>query len=82
MNRVFQNYLDAFLVVFIDYIFVYSKREEEHMGNLSLVLHVLKEQQLFHKFSKCEFFLRSVAILGHIISRGRSKENGSDYELA
>ena len=60
MNKVFQNYLDAFKNVFINYIFVYSKSEGDHMGNLRVVLQVLKEHQLFAMYRKCEFWLRSV----------------------
>ena len=68
MNRVFYNYLDAFVIVFIDVILLYSKSEGEHMDHLKVVLEVFKEHQLFFKYSKCKFWLRSVAFLGHIIS--------------
>ena len=51
-------------------ILVYSKSEEEHVKHLRIVLHVLKEKQLFAKLSKCEFWLREVSFLGHVISRG------------
>ena len=68
MKRVFQNYLDSFVIVFIDDILVYSKNVGDHMNHLRLVLQVLKEHQLFAKYSKCEFWLRSVKFLGHIIS--------------
>ena len=54
MNRIFHPYLDQFVVVFIDDILVYSKSEEEHVEHLRIVLHVLKEKQLFAKLSKCE----------------------------
>ena len=57
MNRVFWNYLDSFVIVFIDDIFVYSKNEGDHMGHLRAVLQNLKERQLFAKYSKCEFLL-------------------------
>ena len=67
MNTVFQSYLDSFFIVFIDDILVYSKNEGDHMNHLRVVLHVLKENQLFSKNSKYEFLLRSVAFLGHII---------------
>jgi len=66
MSRIFHPYLDKFVVVFIDDILVYSKSEEEHAGYLQ----VLKEKQLFAKLSKCEFWLREVNFLGHVISRG------------
>ena len=68
MNRVFQNYLDSFVIVFIDSILVYSNNESDHMGHLRVVLKTLKEHQLFAKYSKCEFWLRSVTFPGHIIS--------------
>ena len=67
MKRVFQNYLDSFVIVFIDDILVYTKNEGDHMNHLRVVLQVLKENQLFAKYRKCEFWLRSVAFLGHII---------------
>ena len=68
MNRVFRSNLDSFVIVFIDDILVYSKNKGEHMDHLRVVFHVLKELQLFAKYRKCEFWLRSVAFLGHIIS--------------
>ena len=58
MNMVFRNYLDLFVIVFIDDILVYSKKECEHMNHLKVVLQVLKEHQLFAKYSKCMFWLR------------------------
>ncbi|KAH0709204.1 hypothetical protein KY284_010631 [Solanum tuberosum] len=68
MNRVFRNYLDSFVIVFIDYILIYSKSEDDHMNHLRIVLQVLKDHQLYSKFSKWEFWLRSVVFLGHIVS--------------
>ena len=70
MNKVFMQYLDKFVIVFIDDILVYSKNEEEHEGHLRLVLQKLREHQLYAKFSKCEFWLKEVSFLGHIISNG------------
>ena len=70
MNKVFMEYLDKFVIVFIDDILVYSKNEEKHEGNLRLVLQKLREHQLYAKFSKCEFWLKEVSFLGHIISNG------------
>ena len=55
MHMVFQPYLDQFVVVFVDDILIYSKSEEEHKGHLRIVLHVLRDHQLYAKFSKCEF---------------------------
>ena len=68
-NRLFRNYLDMFVIVFIDDILIYSKSKNEHIIHLRIVLHVLKDHQLYVKFSKCEFCLRSIAFLGHIMSR-------------
>ena len=68
MNKVFMEYLDKFVVVFIDDILVYSKNEEEHKEHLRLVLEKLREHQLYAKFSKCEFWLDEVAFLGHVVS--------------
>jgi hypothetical protein len=70
MNKVFMEYLDKFVVVFIDDILVYSKNEEEHEGHLRLVLQKLRENQLYAKFSKCEFWLNEVSFLGHVITDG------------
>ena len=68
MNKVFQNYLDSFVIVFIDDILVYSKNASYNMGHFRVVLQTLKKHQLFAKYSKCDFWLRSVTFLGHIIS--------------
>ena len=68
MNKVFMEFLDKFVVVFIDDILVYSKNEEEHKEHLHLVLGKLREHQLYAKFSKCEFWLKEVGFLGHVIS--------------
>ena len=70
MNRIFNEYLDKFVVVFIDDILVYSKSEEDHTEHLRIVLSVLKEKQLYAKLSKCEFWLKEVSFLGHVISSG------------
>ena len=68
MNKVFMQFLDKFVVVFIDNILVYSKNEVEHNEHLRLVLEKLMEHQLYAKFSKCEFWLKEVGFLGHVIS--------------
>src|SRR4051812_49989435 len=68
MNRIFHEYLDRFTVVFIDDILIYSKLESDHAKHLKLVLQVLKEKKLYAKLSKCEFWLKEVSFLGHIIS--------------
>ena len=68
MNSVLNKYLDKFILVFIDDILVYSKSEEEHKEHLRKVLQTLKENQLYAKFSKCEFYKDKIQYLGHIIS--------------
>ena len=70
MNKVFMEYLDKFVVVFIDDILVYSKTEEEHKEHFRLVLQKLRENQLYAKLSKCEFWLSEVSFLGHVITDG------------
>jgi hypothetical protein len=70
MSKVFMEYLDRFVIVFIDDILVFSKMMEEHEEHLRLVLEKLRSNQLYAKFSKCEFWLTEVAFLGHIISAG------------
>jgi hypothetical protein len=68
MNKVFMKYLNKFVVVFIDGILIFSKMEEEHEKHLRMVLEKLRSNQLYAKFSKCEFWLTKVAFLGHVIS--------------
>ena len=68
MNRVFSPYLDKFVIVFIDDILVYSDSPEEHAEHLRTELQILREHQLYAKFSKCRFWLDKVAFLGHVIS--------------
>jgi hypothetical protein len=70
MNKVFMEYQDRFVVVFIDDILIFSKTMEEHEEHLRLVLEKLRSNQLYAKFSKCEFWLTEVAFLGHVISTG------------
>jgi hypothetical protein len=70
MNQVFMEYLDKFVVVFIDDILVFSKTEEEHAEHLRLVLQKLREHKLYAKRSKCEFWLKEVSFLGHVVSNG------------
>ena len=69
MNGVFRPYLDSFVIVFIDDILIYSRTKEEHEHHLRIVLGILKEKKLYAKFSKCEFWLSSVAFLGHVVSK-------------
>jgi hypothetical protein len=70
MNKVFMEYLDKFVVVFIDNILIFSKNKEDHDEHLRVVLQKLRENQLFAKLSKCEFWFKEVSFLGHIISKG------------
>ena len=67
MHRVFQPYLDQFVVVFIDNILIYSQYEEEHEDYLRIVLQALRDHQLSAKFSKFEFWLTDVRFLGHVV---------------
>ena len=67
-NRVFHPYLDQFVVVFIDDILAYSKDAQEHEHHLRIVLQILRKNQLFAKLSKCDFWLKEVSFLGHIVS--------------
>ncbi|KAK8941176.1 hypothetical protein KSP39_PZI010028 [Platanthera zijinensis] len=68
MNRVFKEYLDKFVIVFIDDILIYSKDKEEHAEHLKIVLQTLKNQALYAKFSKCDFWLNEVSFLGHVVT--------------
>jgi hypothetical protein len=70
MNIVFMEYLDKFVVVFIDDILIFSKTKEEHEKYLRLVLEKLRSNKLYAKFSKSEFWLTKVAFHGHVISAG------------
>jgi hypothetical protein len=69
MNNVFMDYLDKFVVVFIDDIFIYSQNEQEHEEHLRKVLQRLRDCQLYAKLSKCEFYISEVLFLGYIINR-------------
>jgi hypothetical protein len=69
MNRVFQPYLDRFVIVFIDDILVYSRSEAEHVEHLRIVLQILRDRQLYAKLDKCEFWLSQIHFLGHVVSK-------------
>ncbi|KAI3775098.1 hypothetical protein L1987_49666 [Smallanthus sonchifolius] len=68
MNRVCKPYLEKFVIVFIDDILIYSKTKAEHEQHLRLILELLKKEKLYAKFSKCEFWLKEVQFLGHIVN--------------
>ncbi|GKC72325.1 putative reverse transcriptase domain-containing protein, partial [Tanacetum coccineum] len=67
MNRVCEPYMENFMIIFIDDIMIYSKNKKAHERHLKLILRFLKEEKLFAKFSKCEFWLSRVKFVGHVI---------------
>ncbi|KAI3738348.1 hypothetical protein L2E82_28377 [Cichorium intybus] len=80
MNRVCKPFLDRFVIVFIDDILIYSKNKEEHASHLRTVLETLRREQLYAKFSKCEFWMREVQFLGHVVSIQGIKVDPSKVE--
>ena len=68
MHRVFQPYLDQYVVVFVDDILIYSQSKEEDEDHMRIDLQLLRDHQLYAKFSKCEFWLTEVTFLGHVVS--------------
>jgi hypothetical protein len=80
MNKVFMEYLDKFVVVFIDDIFIYSKEEEEHEKHLHLVLQKLRDHPWYAKMSKCKFWLKEVPFVGHVILEGGIYVNPSKIQ--
>ena len=82
MNRVFRQFLDLFVIMFIDNILIYSKSEEDHANHLRIILHTLKDHQLYAKFSKYEFWLNAIAFLGHIISSDGIRVDPQKIEIA
>ncbi|KAL4037990.1 hypothetical protein IC575_001593 [Cucumis melo] len=75
MNRVFREFLDTFVIVFIDDILIYSKTEAEHEEHLRIVLQTLRDNKLYAKFSKCEFWLKQMSFLGHVVSKSKACED-------
>ncbi|GKE17432.1 putative reverse transcriptase domain-containing protein [Tanacetum coccineum] len=67
INRGCKPYLEKFVIVFIDDILIYSKSKQEHEEHFKLILELLKNEQLYAKFSKCEFWIPKVQFLGHVI---------------
>nr|GEV52968.1 putative reverse transcriptase domain-containing protein [Tanacetum cinerariifolium] len=67
MNRMCKPYLDKFVIVFIDDILIYSRNKEEHANHLRIILELLKKEKLYAKFSKCDLWIRTVQVLGHLI---------------
>ena len=81
MHQVFNDYLDKFVIVFINDILIYSKSEEEHERHLRQVLQRLSMEKLYAKFSKCEFWLNKVIFLGHVVSNERIFVDPSKIEV-
>ena len=80
MNRVFKKYLDKFVIVFIDDILIYSKSEEDQAEHLKIALEILRKEKLYAKFSKCEFWLREVQFLGHVVNHEGIKVDPAKIE--
>src|SRR3954467_12207435 len=80
MNKVYQPYLDEFVVVFIDDILIYSKTEEEHSKHLRIALQVLRNNKPYAKYSKCEFWMKEVKFLGHVVSEKGMSADSSKTE--
>ncbi|KAA3478057.1 DNA/RNA polymerases superfamily protein [Gossypium australe] len=81
MNCIFRPYLDKFVVVFIDDILIYSRDENEHAEHLRTVLQILRDKQLYAKFSKSEFWLKEVGFLGHIVSGDEIRVDLSNFSV-
>ena len=75
MNSIFFKELDVFVIIFIDDILIFSKTEEEHAEHLRIILQRLRDHRLYAKFSKCEFWLKKISFLGHVLS-----ENGIEVD--
>ena len=73
--------MDKFVIVFIDDILIYSRTEQEHEEHLRMVLETLRKEQLYAKFSKCEFWLRRVSFLGHVVSEEGISVDPSKIEV-
>nr|GEV98563.1 putative reverse transcriptase domain-containing protein [Tanacetum cinerariifolium] len=81
MNRECKPYLDKFVIVFIDNNLIYSKNKKEHEEQLKLILRLLKKEELYSKFSKCEFWLSKVQFIGHMIDSEGIRVDPAKIEL-
>ncbi|KAI3805298.1 hypothetical protein L1987_27535 [Smallanthus sonchifolius] len=81
MNSVCKPYLDKFVIVFIDDILIYSKTKDEHEEHLKLILELLKDEKLYVKFFKCEFWIREVQFLGHVVNEKEIHVDPSKIEV-
>ena len=81
MNRVFHDYLDRFVIVFVDDILIFSKSMEEHEEHLRIIFQILREKKLYAKFKKCEFWLDQMVFLGHVIFKPRISVDPSKVEV-
>ena len=81
MHRIFQPYLDHFVVVFVDDILIYSQSKWEHEYHLRIILKLLRDHQLYAKFSKCEFWLTEVRFLGHVVLASGVSVNPEKVEV-
>ena len=68
MNRIFKKHLEKFVIVFIDDILIYSLTAEKHAEHLRITLEILRKEKMYAKFSKCEYWLKEVQFLGHVVS--------------
>ena len=80
MNRIFKEYLDKFVIVFIDDILIYSKTKEDHAEHVRTALEILRKKKLYAKLLKCEFWLQEVQFLGHIVSNEGIKVDPAKIE--
>ncbi len=81
MNTIFRPYLDQFMVVFIDNILVYLRSAKKHAKHLRIVPQTLGEKQLYAKLPKCEFWLKEISFLGHIVSAEGIKTDPSKIKV-
>jgi Reverse transcriptase (RNA-dependent DNA polymerase) len=69
MNNFFREYLDDFVMVYIDDILIFSRTEEDHFRHVKLILKLLRQNKLFAKLSKCEFHRNSLPFFGHLVGQ-------------